>query len=244
MGELCSGKRCSMRIVLVAFTALAVSGCVSSPYVGTPYDRASAGVTSIGMAEDSVPEKAIALEAVSAGLQFGLVGALIDSGIQASRQDALNDALLTVQYDAETQLEIYLAERLRDMGYSVSMLPGEPRETREYIKTYPLGDRPVDAYLDVVVREYGYHSAGASLPFRPYADATVRLVDAESGSILMENAIVYNGMNPSEGVITLSPNPEYAFTSREDLLGDPNRTAAGIQDALNRIADTTAQFLR
>jgi hypothetical protein len=61
----------------------------------------------------------------------------------------------------------------------------------------------------------------------------------------MDNRIVYNGMTTADaGVITLTPNPDYEFENREALLADPVKMAAGIEDALNQIADTTAQLLR
>jgi hypothetical protein len=59
----------------------------------------------------------------------------------------------------------------------------------------------------------------------------------------MENRIVYNGMGAQQGVITLTANPQYAFNNRADLLADPKRLGAGVEDALNQVADTVAQLL-
>ena len=60
----------------------------------------------------------------------------------------------------------------------------------------------------------------------------------------MENQIVYNPLNTVQGVVTIAPNPEYAFRNRSELLADPARLAAGIEDALNQVADTATQLLR
>jgi len=60
----------------------------------------------------------------------------------------------------------------------------------------------------------------------------------------MENMIVYNPLNTVEGVVTLPPNPDYEFKNRAALLEDPDRLAAGIEDALNQVADTAARLLR
>lgn len=49
---------------------------------------------------------------------------------------------------------------------------------------------------------------------------------------------------PSEGVITLSPDPAYVFRNREELLADPGRLAEGIHTALDEVADTAARLLR
>jgi hypothetical protein len=130
-------------------------------------------------------------------------------------------------------------------GYVVKALEGSARAKREFAASYPTGAAEVDAYLDVVVLNYGYLSAGAGQPFRPTVWANLRLVSAKNPSKpLMENMIVYNGMGVQAGVITLSANPAYAFSNREELLADPKRLAAGIEDALNQVADTATRLLR
>jgi len=62
--------------------------------------------------------------------------------------------------------------------------------------------------------------------------------------VLMENMIVYNSMYPQEGVITLTPNPDFSFANQGEMEADPAKLAAGIEDALNQIAVTAAQLLR
>ena len=87
-------------------------------------------------------------------------------------------------------------------------------------------------------------SSGAGQPFRPSVGAEVRLVKVSDRSTLMENTIVYNPLTPIEGVITLPPNPQYVFSNRAELLENPDRLAAGIEDALNQVADTAARLLQ
>lgn len=233
-----------LKVVTGLVLALGLSACVS-PYVAKPYDRAAAGVNSIGLADDAAPEKVIAYEVASVGSNFGLIGAVIDAGIQQSRTDAVNDALTRAGFDAEGKLEGRLISALGAQGYTVKALEGKPRVKRAFLTTYPADAQGVDAYLDVVVNGFGYLSAGSGQPFRPVVDCTVRLVNAKDHSkILMENIIVYNGMAPRPGVITLTPNPEYAFNNRGEMLADPQRLAAGLDDALVQVADTAAQLLK
>jgi hypothetical protein len=232
-----------LKKIAVAVLAMTAAACVS-PYVGKPYDRAAADVQSMAVVDDALPEKAIAYEVASVGSNFGLIGALVDAGIQVSRQNAVNDALTGAGFDAEQRLEDRLIATLSGQGYTVAAMPGGPRPKREFLATYPSAPAGVQAYLDVSVTYYGYMSSGAGQPFRPSADATVRLVRVSDRATLMENRIVYNPLNAQQGVITLSPNPEYAFRGRDELLADPNRLAAGIEDALNQVADTAAGLLR
>jgi hypothetical protein len=190
--------------LLAIAAAMTVTAC-ASPYIATPYDRTTANVTTIALADDSLAPQAIAYEVASTGANFGLIGALVDAGIQESRKQAVNDALGTVQFDAETILERRITSTLTTQGYM---------------------------------------SSGAGQPFRPTVYAKVRLMRASDNTLLMENMILYNPIAPTEGVITLAPNPEYAFRNREGLLEDPTRLAAGLEDALVRVADTAAQLMR
>lgn len=233
-----------IRVAAALMGALCLSACASA-YVGKPYDRASAGVKSIALVNDSTPERVSAYEVASVGSNFGLVGALVDAGIQSSRTDAVNEALATTGYDAETLFEQRLTAQLTAEGYTVKALTNDPRNAkREFLVAYP-GAQDADAYLDLTVVNFGYLSAGAGQPFRPTVFANVRLVSArDTSKVLMENRIVYNAMGAQQGVITLTADPQYAFDNRAELLQDPKVLAAGVENALNQVADTVAQLLR
>ena len=232
------------RKVLGIAAILSLGACVS-PYVATPYDRASANVQGIAMADDAVPPKLTAFEVASIGSNFGLVGALVNAGIQAGREDAMTKALDTVDFDPEARLEARVISAMAAQGYQVAVVEGPLRAKRDFLVSYPAAPADADAYLDVVVINYGYLSAGAFQPWRPTAQASVRLVSASDPSnVLMENTIAYNTMYPAEGVITLTPNPEYSFANQGEMEANPAKLAAGIEDALNQIADTAAQLLR
>lgn len=226
--------------ILIIAAAMAVTAC-ASPYIATPYDRTTANVTRIALVDDSLEPKAIAYEVASTGGNFGLIGALVDAGIQESRRTAVNEALDSVQFDAETVLERRIASTLNQQGYTVEALSGD-REKHDFLVAYP--DTNAEAHLDIVVTNYGYMSSGAGQPFRPTVYAKVRLIRASDSSVLMDNMILYNPIAMTEGVITLAPNPEYAFRNREGLLEDPTKLAAGIEDALVQVADAAAQLLR
>mgnify|MGYP003637729211 FL=1 len=232
-----------LKRVFVAVMAMTVAAC-ASPYVATPYDRSAGAVQSIALVDDSVPEKAIAYEVASVGGNFGLIGALVDAGIQAERQGAVNEALNGLDFDAESKLEARVIAALGEQGYTAAPLDGVDRPKRDFLETYPEAPAGVDGYLDIAIVQYGYMSSGAGQPFRPTVWAKVKLVKVSDGSALMENIILYNPLNAAEGVITLPPNPDYAFKNRSELLEDPSRLAAGIEDALNQVADTAAQLLR
>lgn len=225
----------------IAAIALLSLGACAKPYVGTPYTAPAAPIERVGLADDSLPEQVVAYEAASTMSNFGLIGGLIDAGVQASRKDRVNEALASVDYTPEPAFEKYLIEAFAEENVAVELVEGSNREDREFIADYP--SAAVQAYLDVNVSAFGYINAGNEL-WRPTVVADVRMVDAATAQTLMENRIVYNGVDTQAGVITISPNPEYAFQNREDMVTQPERLAAGIDDALRQVADTAVRLLK
>jgi hypothetical protein len=233
-----------LRVAASICVALTLSAC-ATPYVGKPYERASSEVHAVGLIGDITPKRVVAVEVASVGQNFGLIGALVDAGIQSSRTDAVNESLDRGGFHAEGKLQERIISSLAAEGYTVKPLQTGVRTQRDFAKTYPSPPEAVDAYLDVVVVSFGYMAAGAGSPFRPTLTAKVRLVSAKDPSkVLMENVIAYNGMGANPGVIALTPNPAYAFKDRDDLLVNRTRLQAGIEDALTQVADTVAALMR
>jgi hypothetical protein len=185
----------------------------------------------------------MAWEVNSVGSNFGLIGALADAGIQQSREDAMIAALATVDYNAEAVFDTRLTEKLTESGYTASVLEGSNRQRRVLLTGYSGAAAGTDAYLDIVITNYGYIASGPGQPWRPTAEAMVRLVRASDHVTLMQNQISYNSVFVRRGVITLTPNPDYSFQNREAMLADPTRLAAGITDALDQVADTAVHLL-
>lgn len=228
----------------VAVAALALLSACAPSYVATPYMAGPQRIERVAIVDDSVPAGLSADEVASMGSNFGLIGALIDAGVQSSRQNALTEALATISFDAEDALERYTVDALARQGIQATMLDGPQRERRVFLADYPDAPAGVQAYFDLVLSNYGYVSAGHGQPWRPTADAMVRLVSVADGRVLLENRIAYNTMRTPRGVITLSPNPEYEFHNREEMVSNPERLANGIRDALQGIAATAASLIR
>lgn len=226
----------------IAALALLSLGACANPYVATPYSAPTTPITSLGIADDSVPEDAIAGEAASTMGNFGLIGALVDAGVQASRKSRVNEALESVNHQAEETFEAYLVEAFRKRNIEARILGGPDREKREFLTEYPDAGG-AQAVLDFTVVHHGYVNAGNQL-WRPSVAADVRLVDPMTGRTMMENRIALNAIAPQDGTVTLSPNPDYVFQNREDMITQPDRLAAGIDDALRQVADAAINLMR
>jgi hypothetical protein len=230
------------KLIVSAMLVATLSGCASR-YTATPYLAPAEPVKSVALAQDIAPKEASAFEVASVGSNFGLIGALIDAGVQGSRKDRVNEALSGVQFDAEKEMQAVLTEALQGKNIQVTMLTGEDRKKREFLLKYPQngGGQPV---LDVVLLNYGYISAGAGQPWRPTVLADVRMVDASGKQTLLKNRIAYNVVNPQQGVITLYPDPQYVFGGREDMITNPEKLAEGLRVALKAVAAESVKLIQ
>ncbi|WP_133303938.1 hypothetical protein [Aurantiacibacter aquimixticola] len=229
--------------LLVAVGAMASLSACASTYVGTPYTAPDVPVTRVAVADDALPENVIARQAASTMSNFGLIGGLIDAGVQASRKDAVNEALDTIGYTPEETLEALIVERFAGTGVTASVVEGPDREKREFLVEYPVGPAGTQAHFDLVIQQFGYMQAGGNA-WRPAVLADVRMVDATTGATLLENRIALNWVDSPAGVIALSPNPAYAFANREDMVTNPQLLAEGIDDALATVVDAAIGLIR
>jgi len=227
--------------------ALSLAACASTPEI--PYDHTAAGVHTIGVLTPGFPSGATVFLASDVGQSFGLIGAAIDAGIQANRESRLGDALTSQRFVASATFWNGLAGTLAQRGYTVVPVFA-PQNRSDFVKQMPPSPSPVDAYLDIVVKDYGYMAAGigGSNPYRPFLVVQCKLVRASDSSTLMEDQIELNPLSTggwgSKKDITLSPDPAYAFPGIEDLTNDPKKAADGLGSAFAQTNATIGTLLK
>lgn len=235
--------RCVRMFVLAAVVAT-LSACAGTKPI--PLDRAQANIKTIGIVTPYVADSPTSFIAASPGRNFGLIGALIDAGVQSSREQALAAALQTQQFSAEATFSDKLAQAVKAQGYDVVMIPATRVKKGEFLEKYPQSDG-VDAYMDVVLPVWGYMAAGvqSSAPFRPVIVAKCQLVRSKDTSVLMQDRVIYNPINERahEGV-TLSPDPTFAFATSDMMETQAEHTAEGLRVAMDQVSAAIGVLLR
>ncbi len=162
-----------------------VVGCAQQREI--PYDRQTAQVRTIGLLTPAVPEETTLFLNNSPGAMFGIIGALVDAGIQTGRQDTFNEHLRQQNYSAASIFTKALIEQLRKDGYAVREI-AIGRTPHQPVRTLPAVDPadPVDAYLDVAITGQGYVANGMATPYRPVVSGRARLVQAGTNAVLMD----------------------------------------------------------
>lgn len=231
---------CAMLILLV--------GCASKPAI--PFDRSSSNsVKTIGLLTPDLPGEPRAVLASSVGESFGLIGLLIDAGMESNRDGSLSDIMRSQQFVADKTFTDRLVTSLKSRGYEVELIPVSRAERGKFLTTYPTGSNKVDAYLDVIAVNYGYVAAGISgnTPYRPFFYTQCKLVRASDNSILMEDAVNYNPIETAgrdNEHVTISPDTTYTFKTFSDLEADPTKAVKGLDIAFAQTTDAIGQLLR
>jgi hypothetical protein len=236
--------RC-FRLLIAALAGAFLAGCAAKP---VPYDRTSAAdIKTIGIVTPSYPDGPYVVLASNIGQSFGLIGALVEAGMQASRESDFKKAIGPHNFSVDETCLAELTARLQEQGYTVVMVPQE-RPKKDFLEKYPADQEPkVDAYLDLVVN-YGYMSAGiGATPYRPTVFAGARLVKASDSSVLMKDLVIYNPVGPYGGnkqAVTIAPDPAYSFSTFDKLVADPATAVKGMQTALQQSVKTVGQLLK
>jgi hypothetical protein len=226
---------------------LFLSACAGLQEV--PYDRMSSGqIKTIGIVTPSAPKGASVILATSVGQSFGLVGALVDAGLQSNRETHFKSILDKEQFSAQEAFIGRLRQQLEMRGYGVADISA-PRPSSKFLDKYP--ENPgVDAYLDIVVSNYGYISAGIgnSTPYRPHFFLQVRLVQAKTSQVLMQDVVFYNPVGPfaagNQKMVTIAPASSYNFVDFDRLEADPHLAVEGLRDAVYQSADMVGSLMR
>lgn len=236
---------------LVVLFAFALTACAAK-YESIPFNQQAAKpVQRIALVTPSMPDEPTAWLATTVGQSFGLIGAIIDAGMQANRNDSLEQLLSAESFNANQAIVADLKAALEERGYEVVEVnrPAATDGKREFLKSYPnVSGEPVDAYLDVIVVGYGYGAAGitSGSPYRPIIYTQNRLVSADGNTVLMKDDVLYNpigGSTRSER-ITISPAPEYSFSDFDAIETAPEKAVNGLRTAFNKTAVTIGTLLQ
>src|SRR6185312_707978 len=108
-------------VAAVALTALSfLAGC-AGPEI--PFDRSSVpNLKTIGVLTPDIPEKPTVRLASDVGQSFGLIGGLIDAGMEINRNDKLWAALSQRHFSVKEKLTEDIVVSLKSRGYDAKLV--------------------------------------------------------------------------------------------------------------------------
>ena len=238
----------ALRLFFLGALALCLSAC-ATPEV--PFDKTSAGIQRVGLLTPGFPSGPSVLLASDPGQSFGLVGALVDAGLQADRDSHLKAIFIGNGFEPINDFWGDLLAQLQTDGYAVTAVPAS-RDRSDFLKQLPSSPAPVDAYLDVVVENYGYMAAGigGGNPYRPFLILRCRLVRASDSAVLMQDRIAVNALNQGGGgwgapkLVTISPDPAFSFSGMDELKASPKQVVDGAKSSFQQSTGAIGKLLK
>ncbi len=232
--------------MLAAFGIAASLAACAKPEI--PFDKGATGdVKTIGLLTPGYPKEAKVVLATSVGRNLGLLGALVDAGMESAREDHFNALLQAQHFSVQDAIAQNVTKDLEALGYKVVPVPVTRSSDKDYLASYPHGGDPqIDAYLDLVTVAYGYVASGIKdeSPYRPSVIMLAKLVSARDAAVLMQDKIVYNPVNTPDKTITIAPDPDFAFVDFDTLMAAPEKATKGLQVATEQSALNLSQLLR
>lgn len=250
-----------MKKVVLSLSCVGLVTACATPYAPIPYDRELAQVGKIQVIETAFPEdvqtRKLATNganiASAAGASLGLAGVLVgvaiggvEAGIEAGQRKRINAALATVNFDGEAIFDAALESALTEAEYEIASFSNDRKSTGKFAELSAVTDAPKGtASLDVAGSGYGYQLVSGHTQWRPYVEASVRLMDtANPEDILMENLVVYNPVATPDVVVNIPATGEYGFEKIDDIEADPEKAAEGLRIALEASAVAISKLLQ
>ncbi len=224
----------------VLMLALLAAGCASGP-PPIAYDRAAGHVTVIRLLAPAGGEKPMLRSAapVSPLGMFGVIGALGDLQVQSSHEDHYATLLESRKFSPRSLLIADVTRALTAEGYTVKYVEAA-RPDFDFLAQYPPDPAIAgDAYLDIVLTNYGYFALGGFDPYKPEVDVKFRLIRLSDSKALMQGSFVYSGY----GKGATRPDPAFDYPHYADFDKDVDRSIKGIEQGLSDAADAIGKAL-
>jgi hypothetical protein len=225
---------------MALLASLLLSACGSTP-PDVQFQRVASGVHTIAVLTPATPDKP-ALSSLSPVTPLGLlgpIGAVADARVQEGRAADYLSELGRRAYSPQAVLLQDISAELQSDGFTVAEL-GVPRPSLQFLATYPPAPQAhADAYLDVVIANYGYGAGAITEPYRPLIGLQYRLVRASDGATLMQGNFGYSHFGHD-----IEPDPVYDFSTFDDIMADSARSIAGLNAGFSLGAKAIGRALK
>lgn len=187
-----------LKLVILSSLLVMTSACATKPYAPVQFQSSQTEIKSIALADDVVKDMLDANKVdsnmsmgYSAGGPLGLLlVTAFEGGETIARKNALKDIMDATDFDAETEFQTLMRDKLAAAGYENAPVAGKRRKRRELLSKVPKTD--ADAVLDVSMTNFGVQKSDIGENWKPAAAVEIRLMSADGKTVLMDNKISYN----------------------------------------------------
>lgn len=212
-----------------------VTGCATTPQ--PQFDPGPvANVKVIGLLDVQEPPDYTAVNVGGASAMFGALGGIAQNKSNKAQSGRFTEVIRR-DFNAARRMEQQLTERLKAKGYQVVALAGKRPVLKGDRLDYSGIETDADVFLEVGLLSVGYLSGFNNLGYDPSLMASARVISRESGDRLYFQMFAYGArMGNMKGWDILSAPTGSSVASFDDLIRDPQKSAAALQAGVDAIA--------
>ena len=216
---------------------LFLSGCVTVPNVDA--DRAATNrIKKIALLAVPAPREIPVANLGGASSAFGLVGGLVQAGVNSSQAKQFAEFLTLKKIDLAQTLEAAVIAALKDDGFEVTVERKLKPKVASDGKSDDYSDLHVDAdaILSVWSVSFGYVSPPNTTHYAPSGVVKVRLLDAKTKADIYYKTFVIGWKLPMKESVYLETDGRFRYKSIGEFASHEEEAVQGLFEAQQLVA--------
>jgi len=226
--------RHGLRAACGCIAAMLLAACATVPKVEMSQAASIRSVTVLRIVE---PEVYPVVNLGGPTGMFGLVGGLVQAGLNDTHTKGYTEAVKTRQLAFAPPFEQEIADLLASAGYRVTRVDARPGLQPDGKSADYSGVRTdSDAIVHVWFTALGYVSPPNKMDFHPWVAVRARVVDTRSRQDLYFKTFSCGWKLSNDSIVHVPSLPRYEYASYDALVQDLDASAAGLRQCATDIA--------
>jgi hypothetical protein len=214
--------------------AIFLAACATVPKVEMSQSATIKSVTMLRIVE---PEVYPVVNLGGPTGMFGLVGGLVQAGLNDTHTKGYTEAVKTRQLAFASPFEQEIADMLASAGYRVTRVDARPALQADGKSADYTGlGAGSDAIVHVWFTALGYVSPPSRMDFQPWVAVRARVVDTRSRQDLYFKTFSCGWKLSNDSIVHVKSSPRYDYASYDALVQDLDAPAAGLRQCMTDIA--------
>lgn len=235
-----------MNKLCVVLICCLLSGCAGVQFV--QFDRTKSAPRSIALVSVVQPKKISVVNMGGAAGAFGLVGGLVQAGINEDNSNTYTDMAKKNNVSFSEMVTSSLSKQLEAKGYAVILANDVtvPLTVDEKDFDYSSITVKTDAILHVWYTVNGYISPPNSTSYQPWIVINARFIDGKSKAKLYIRTLMtcgwpYKNKDETKVEAVVACGEKYRYSSFDDLTNNFQQSVEGLRDCIQQIAAQIAE---
>lgn len=230
-----------MNKLCVVLICCLLAGCAGVPIV--QFDRSKSVPHSIALVSVVQPKTNFVVNFGGASSAFGLIGGLIQGGINESHSNTYTEMVKQNNVSFSEMVTSSLAKQLEAKGYTVVLANDVTVPLAADGKDFDYSSitANADAILHVWYTVDGYVSPSSSTSFQPWVIIRARLINRKSKADLYLRTLRGGWTSNTENVTNLACGEQYRYSNFDQLIENFQQSVEGLRNCTQQLVAQIAE---